>query len=405
MTRLVSAAVALVTLAAVSRQGEPTIAIQAERVMTMTAQGTIGPAVVVVRGGRIQAVGAAKTTPVPAGATTLTARVVTPGLIDARTTLGLAGLIRADDEQDERTEPNQAHLRAVDGFNLQEPMLRHALEAGVTVVQTGPGEANAIGGLAGIFKTFATSTAAATVRFPSALVIALTEVAKNTYGEKGKYPSTRMATVGLVRQALIDAEDYGKRLVGPKPPDRDVKHEAVLLALKRDIPVLVSVSRVDELATALRVADEFKLRVVLVGATDAHLIVDRLRVAQVPVLVGPPGDRIFDEAVRDQRLALPATLKAQQVPFAIVSGDDEEAPRVVLLQAVARATAFGLDPETALAAVTINAARILGVEARLGSIEPGKDADLVLFDGEPFSARARVTAVLVNGEIAYRRSS
>jgi imidazolonepropionase-like amidohydrolase len=154
----------LVTRAAAAQ----TIVIEAERVMTSTDRGTIGPSVIVVRDGKVALVASEAPGDLPTDAVRLEAEVVTAGLIDARTTLGLSGLIPADDDRDELGGPNQAHLRAIDAFNLREPMLTHALRSGVTVVLSGPGKANSIGGQAGVFKTFAPSTEKATLRFPAA---------------------------------------------------------------------------------------------------------------------------------------------------------------------------------------------------------------------------------------------
>ena len=381
-----------------------TIVIEADRVMTMSGEGTVGPALIEVRDGKIVAVRGGRPS-VPPGGTRLQATVVLPGLIDARTTLGLSGLIAADDEQDETSGPNQAHVRALDAFNLEEPMLRHALRSGVTAVQSGPGGANAIGGEAGVFKTYSSTAEPVVLKFPSALVLALTEDAKTTYGSENGLPSTRMATVGIVRQALVDAEHYSKRLDEGEPPDRSLKHEAVARVLSREVPALVSAKRIDEIATAIRVAEEFDLDLTIVGATDAGLVADRLGAAGVTVLVGPPGDAIFGNMPSHTLLRLPAVLKAGGVRFALVSGDDEEAPRLALSQLAALAAANGLDAEDALAAITIDAARILGVADRVGSIEVGKDADLVMYDGDPFSYGTHVTAVLVDGHIAYQRNA
>jgi imidazolonepropionase-like amidohydrolase len=379
-----------------------TVVIEAERVMTSAERGTVGPSVIVVREGKIASIGSGVPRDLPADTVRLEAAVVTPGLIDARTTLGLSGLISADDDRDELGGPNQAHLRALDAFNLREPMLEHALRSGVTVVQSGPGKANSIGGQAGIFKTHASSTKEATIRFPSAVVFSLTESAKTTYGKDRKFPSTRMANVGLIRQALVDAEHYARSLAGEKPPDRDLTKEALTLVLEKKVPTLISTERVDEIATAMRLAEEFGLEWALVGATDLHLLMDQLAETSVPVLLGPPGDALF-EADPNIFLMVPAGLRKRTVPFALVSGDDESAPRVSLIDQARWAVRGGLTGDEALAAVTLSPARILGIDHKVGSVEIGKDADLVLYDGDPFSYATQVVAVLVDGAVAHQR--
>jgi imidazolonepropionase-like amidohydrolase len=398
---------ALCTLAFILFVARPifaqTIVIQAEKVLTSTEQGTIGPTVVVVKDGKITSVSSTSPGGLPSDVVRLEASFLSPGLIDARTTLGLSGLIPADEDRDEITGPDQAHLRAIDAFDLSDPMLKHALRSGVTIVQSGPGKANSIGGQAGLFRTYAGSTEEATIRFPSAVVFSLTESAKMTYGKDRGFPSTRMANVGLIRQAFVDAEHYRKLTASDEPPDRDLKKEALALVLDGQISALVSAERVDEIATAMRLADEFGFELMIVGATDAHLLVDKLAGSPVPILLGPPGDAVFRYERADDLVELPSRLNERRVPFALVSGDDERAPRLSLLERAQFAIRGGLDPEQALKAITIDPARLLGIDDRVGSVETGKDADLVLYDGSPFSSTTKVVAVLVDGKIAYQR--
>lgn len=404
MTRAAFALAASVAAAVAwpSAQGDMLI-IEAERIVTATAAPELR-GFVLVRDGKIESVSRT----IPRGveaARRLKARVVMPGLIDARTTLGLAGLIPSDDDSNEASAPNQAHLRAVDAYNLREPLLRAALQSGVTTVQTGPGRADSIGGQAGIFHTAAESVREATIRFPSALVLSLTEAAKTTYaGAAPKVPTTRMANVGLIRQAFVDAGQYARRLKDAKPPDRDLKHDALVEVLERRIPAVVTAERVDEIATALRLRDEFGFRLILAGANDSALLAERLASGQVAVLAGPPTDAPVEGGTPQERVRVPALLDRAGVPFAIVSGDGRERRRMTLLQQVASAVAAGLRPDAALTAVTINAARLLGLDNRLGSIEQGKDADLVLFDGDPLSYAAHVTLVIIGGRVVYERT-
>jgi imidazolonepropionase-like amidohydrolase len=233
-------------------------------------------------------------------------------------------------------------------------------------------------------------------------VLSLTESAKMTYGKDQKFPTTRMANVGLIRQALVDAEHYTQSMAGEKPPDRDLKQEALSLVLEKKVPAFVSAERVDEIATAMRLAEEFGFEWALVGATDLHLLMDQIARASVPVLLGPPGDALFETDPNTFSM-VPAGLAKRGVRFALVSGDDEAAPHVSLIEQARWAVRGGLAVDDALAAVTLSPARILGVEDRLGSVEVGKDADLVLYDGDPFSYTTQVVAVLVDGKIAHKR--
>ncbi len=175
------------------------------------------------------------------------------------------------------------------------------------------------------------------------------------------------------------------------------------LVLDRQIPALISAERVDEIATACRLAEEFGWDWALVGASAAQLVLDHLAEASVPVLLGPPGNYLYKDDAPDATLSLSADMARRGIPFALVSGDDESAPHVTLVERAQRAVRSGLSPERALRAITIDAARIMRIDNRVGSVEAGKDADLVLYDGDPFSYATRVEAVLVNGKVAYRR--
>jgi imidazolonepropionase-like amidohydrolase len=386
-----------------------TLVVEGARVHTMGPAGTLENAVVVVRDGRIAQVGQRDQIPVPEGAVRVRGEVVTPGLIDTHSVAGLAGLynVPADQDVNEATGPNQAALRAIDGFNPREPLLRWLLEHGVTVVQSGPGEANPIGGLAGVFRTHGDSVETMTLAFPSALIVTLGEPPKATYAKKEQTPATRMGTASVIRTAFIEAQHYASARAKPKkdadPPARDLAKEALGLALARKIPVLATARREDDIATALRLAQEFDLELQLADAVDAYLQADRLARAGVPVHVGPVMERIGNLETMNLTLENAAILDRSGVPITFQSGFEAYVPRthVVLFEA-AVAAAYGLGFERALEALTLDAARRLGIDERLGSLEPGKDADLVVFDGDPFEYTTHVDAVVVAGEVVHR---
>lgn len=380
--------------------GQATL-IQADRVMTSTAQGIIGPSFVLIENGRIVSVTPETPSDLPPTTHILRTAFLTPGFIDARTTLGLSGLHEADNDRDETSGPNQAHLRAIDAFDLTDPMVGHALRGGVTTVQTGPGDANSIGGQAGIFKTAAATVDAAVVRFPSAAVFSLDESAKITYGSANGFPSTRMANVGLIRQALIDANRYRTQSSGDDPPARSLEKEALGRVLEGEIPALVSAERADELSAALRLGEEFGIGFSIVGAADAQVLLSRLAGSGVPILLGPPGDAALQSDDGGALFERAASLREWDIPFALVTGDDEHAPRTTLLEQARAAVRGGLSPAEALEALTITPARFLGLDGGLGSIEEGKEADLVLFDGDPMDAATQVLAVFIGGNAFF----
>jgi imidazolonepropionase-like amidohydrolase len=402
--RALALAVALAALAA--RAGAATLAIEAGTLHTSGPEGTLTDAVVLVREGRIAKLGPRAAVELPADARTLRAAVVTPGLIDTHSTAGLAGIhnVPADRDSDEVTGPNQAGLRALDGFNPREPLLGWLLAHGVTVVQSGPGEANPIGGLAGVFKTWGASVEIMTLRFPSALVVTLGEPPKETYGAKQQTPVTRMGTAALLRTAFSEARAYAEKRGKKDAPARDLGKEALALALAREIPVLATARREDDLVTALRLAREFGLDLELADAVEGYLVADEIRAARVPVHVGPVMERVATLETMNLSFENAAILARRGVPITFQSGFEDYVPRtrVVRFEA-AVAGAWGLGFEAALRALTIDAARRLRVDDRVGSLERGKDADLVLYDGDPFEYTTRVEAVIVNGQVAWQR--
>ena len=407
MRRPLALAVAVTALAALAvRAGAATLAIEAGTLHTEGPEGTLTDAVVLVREGRIAKVGPRGSVELPEDARRLRAAVVTPGLIDTHSSAGLAGIhnVPADRDSDEVTGPNQAGLRALDGFNPHEPLLGWLLANGVTVVQSGPGEANPIGGLAGVFKTWGANVEAMTLRFPSALVVTLGEPPKETYGAKLQAPVTRMGTAALLRTAFTEARGYAEKRGKQEAPARDLAKEALVLALEREIPVLATARREDDLVTALRIAREFELDLELADAVEGYLVADEIRAAGVPVHVGPVMERVAALETMNLSLENAAILARHGIPITFQSGFEDYVPRthVVRFEA-AVAGAWGLGFEPALRALTIDAARRLRVDDRVGSLERGKDADLVLFDGDPFEYTTHVEAVIVNGAVAWQR--
>jgi len=376
-----------------------------------------GPAIangrVVVVDGLIRSVGPASGA-APDGARVLRGSVATPGLVDAHTSVGVAGAynVEADRDEDERSGPSQAALRALDAFNPDEPLLRHLLEHGVVVVQTSPGPANAVAGQAGIFRTHGATADAMAVRPVSALVFNLGETPKQTYAKKKKAPLTRMGTAALIRTALLDGREYaagraragrGGKAAG-ETPERDLGKEALARVAAGELPALFVAHRADDIVTAIRIAREFNLRFALAGATEGYLVLDALREAGAPVLVGPVMERVGSPQTLNASYENPARLARAGLRIAIRSGYEGYVPRarVVLFEA-AVAAANGLGFDAALHAVTLGPAEALGIEDRFGSLEPGKSGEVVLFDGDPFEYTSHVTAVVSDGSVVFER--
>jgi len=375
------------------KDGDKAFVVLAGRVHPVSGP-SIAPGYVHVAQGKIVAVG--NLADAPKGLPVLTAAVVTPGLIDAHSTVGLSGASNtpADQDQDEKTDPNQADLRVLDGFNPDETLVEFFRRQGVTVVHVVPGPANVIAGQTAVFRLAGRSADAMMLKSPAGLLVNLGEVPKSTY--PGRLPTTRMGTAALLRTALAKAAT-----------GKDPKSEALKLALERKIPVLFAAHRQDDLRTALRIAAEFKLDARLEMATEVYRLTDELIQAKVPVVLHPPMQRLAGslETMHSQ-LTTPRVLALAKVPFALGTGFESYVPksRIVRYEA-AIAAANGLGQEAALRCITLDAAKILGIDATHGSLERGKTADLVLYDGDCFEHATQVTATFIGGRRVWDRAA
>jgi imidazolonepropionase-like amidohydrolase len=389
-------------------KGKPErFAVLAGRIHTV-GNGTISNGLILVENGKIRYAGPRKGMPLPAEMPVVTAAVVTPGLIDAHAVVGLSGELNipADQDQDEISDPNQADLRVLDSFNPREPFLQFVREQGVTVVHALPGRANVIAGQSGIFRTYGRSAERMKIRFPAGLLVNLGEVPKKTYS--GRLPSTRMGTAGLIRTALAQAQTNARKRASAKDDDKkpptNLKLEALELALAGKLPVVFSAHRADDLATALRLAREFKLKALLSLATEAYLIPKTIAAAKVPVVVHPTMQRVSTMETFNSHLCNAAILADHKIPVCLGTAFEGYVPKTrVLRYEAAVAMVNGLGFDRALRAITLDAARILGIDDRFGSIEKGKVADLVLYDGDPFEHTSHVTHTIIGGRVVYDR--
>jgi imidazolonepropionase-like amidohydrolase len=376
------------------------VAIRGETVYTMTGAPIRDGVVLIGADGRIERVGPAASVQAPPAYRTLRARVVTPGLIDAHTVVGLAGALNQphDQMQLERSAPLQPELRAVDSYNARETLVEWLRRHGVTTIHTGHAPAALISGQTMIAKTRGEEVDEAVLE-PVAMIAATLGDAGLAQGDKS--PGTRAKAVALLRSELLKARDYLAKQSGPedKRPARDLRLEALGRVLTKERPLLVTAHRATDIGTVLRVAREFDIRVVLDGASESYLLTGQIKAAGVPVILHPTMWRAVGEA-ENLSMETAARLRDAGIPFALQSGYEDYVPktRVVLFEA-AVAAARGLTFEQALEAVTLGAARILGIDKRVGSLEPGKDGDVALFDGDPFEYTSHVTTVLIDGRI------
>ena len=327
-----------------------------------------------------------------------------PGFVDAHVHLGVdeEGEGWAGDDTNEMTDPVMAAARAIDAINPVEVGFDDAIIGGVTSVNVNPGSGNPIGGLAVALHTHGRIVDEMVLRSPSGLKAALGENPKRVYGEKKQTPSTRLGVALTIRRAFAAARAWSAKPAEEREPD--LVSEALTKVLEREIPWRQHAHRADDIATALRLAEEFGYRLVLDHGTESYLIADRIAEAGVPVLYGPLIVSRSKVEVRHRTPAAPGRLTAAGVEVSIIT-DHPVVPIEFLVHQAALAVKHGMAPADALRAITLHPARVLGLEDRIGSIAAGKDADLVLWEGDPLDVRNRSLRVWQSGrEVMHRRA-
>lgn len=451
----------------VTRETYGQVAVRGETVYTMSGK-PLKDGVVLIRNGKIERIGTANRLPIPKEYRVLNAKVVTPGLIDAHSTVGLSGYLNQPHDQDqlERSAAMQPELRAMDAYNAREILIEWLRTHGVTTVHTGHGPGALISGGTMIVKTSGDTVEDATV-VPEAMIAST--LGESAYGQGGKAPGTRAKEIALLREEFIRAKDYASKMMGrgtttspvtappaqgvggnpvnltnqaiparksprgvigetgttdttpdqstqtvtgaggnptssvspaqPSDKSRDLHLEALARVLRGEMPLLITANRAQDIISALRLAREFNISVVLDGAAESYLVIDEIKKAHVPVIVHPTMQRAAGET-ENLSMETAAVLRHAGIPIALQSGFEAYVPktRVVLWEAGV-AVANGLSFEEALATVTIDAARVLKIVDRVGSLEVGKDGDLALFDGDPFEYTTHVTGVIINGRV------
>lgn len=329
---------------------------------------------------------------------------VTPGFIDAHSHIGMweDSLDFEGADGNEEYEPITPQLRAIDAVNPMDRAFSEALSSGVTSVITGPGSANPIGGQILAMKTFGRCVDNMIIKEPLAIKMAFGENPKNAYSEKSQVPSTRMAIAAQIREAFFKAKEYLERIekhnLDPDEdlPEYDIKSDILSKALKQEIQVHAHVHRADDIFTAIRIAKEFNLNLVLVHATEGHLIADEIK--DYPVLSGPCLTDRSKPELKNMTEGASAILTQSAVKTAIIT-DHPETPQRLLSLCAAVGMKNGLSRLEALRAITAVPAEICGISDRIGSIKQGLDADLIIWSGTPLDITATPDTVIINGEI------
>lgn len=362
---------------------------------------------ILIEGTKIAALGENWERDIPDDAVVIDAKgcLVLPGMIDAHCHVGIGEEIYRWEGEDfnEMTDPVTPDMRAIDGINPEDEGFRDARLGGVTAVFTVPGSANVVGGTGVVMKTAGKIVDQMIVRDPAGLKVAFGENPKMVYGEQKKMPMTRMGTAALLRQTLVDAQTYKDKLEQGKAdpdklPERDLGLEVMVKVINREIPLRAHAHRADDIMTAIRIAREFDVDLVIEHCTEGHKIADELAELGYPAVVGPLLTNRAKVELKDKSFKTPGILAKAGVKVAIMT-DHSVTPIEQLPLCAALAWKAGMDKEEALRAVTIRPAEILGVADRIGSLEVGKDADIVVWSEHPFTITAQPLYVLINGKL------
>lgn len=365
---------------------------------------------VLIEDGVITAVGPSGEVTVPGGALVVdaTGRWVLPGFVESHGHVGVheEGEGWAGNDTNEMTDPNGAHLRALDGINVEEEGFRDALAGGVTSVVVKPGSGNPIGGQTVAIKTWGGRTVDEQVISDAVSVkSALGENPKRVYGDQKKAPATRLGVAATIRKAFVDAQSYRARrdaaAAKGEPFDRDLGKETLVRVLDGELAWDQHTHRSDDIATALRLADEFGYRLVINHGTEGAELADVLAERDVPVIFGPMFTSRSKVELRHRAIANLGRLARAGVRVAITT-DHPVVPINFLVHQASLAVKEGLDPTTALEALTVNPAAFLGLGGRVGALAPGLDGDVVVWSGDPLDVTSRALEVFVTGTSVYR---
>ncbi len=334
---------------------------------------------------------------------------VYPGLVDAHSHIGLDNFAikYAGQDYNERNDPVTPQLRAIDGINPFDPCLQIAAAAGVTCVATGPGSSNVLGGTFAAIKLIGRRVDDMVVKSPVAMKCAFGENPKNCY--QSKNITSRMTTASMLRDYLAKACEYDRKIAAAgddpeKKPAWDAKLAALLPVVRREIPLKAHAHRADDMCTAIRIAKEFNVKLTLEHCTEGSLIADILAAENVPLAVGPTMSSVSKAELMQKDFSTPGILQRMGCQVSIITDHSVTDERYLPLMA-GFAVKQGMEPFAALQAITINPARHLGIEDRVGSIEAGKDADIVIADGDIMESSTKVRAVYINGVKVCRQTT
>ena len=365
---------------------------------------------ILIENGKIIEIGTNISYPQDAQVIDANSNQVYPGFIDAHTHLGLweDGMGFEGADGNEETDPITPHLNPIDGINPMERSFEEARNGGITSVCSTPGSANVMGGQCIAIKTVGRRIDKMVIKNPVASKIAFGENPKSCYGQDDKTPQTRMAIAAMLRETLKEAEQYLDAILmheeddENEKPDYDIKMESLLPVLRREIPFKVHAHRADDMFTAIRIAKEFNLRLTLDHCTEGHLIVEDLLEEGYPVVVGPSLSERSKIELRNLTFDTAGILSNAGMNVSLTT-DHPVVPLHYLPICAGIAVKHGMIYEKAIEAITINAAKLLGIEDRVGSLEIGKDADIIIWDNDPLEIQSNVLYTIIDGKIVYSK--
>ncbi|MCH1941173.1 amidohydrolase [Holdemania massiliensis] len=358
---------------------------------------------VLAENGKITAIGQNLIVPQDCEIIDATDKNVYPGFVEAHCHIGLdgSGIGFEGDDCNEMTDILTPQLRAIDGINPMDPTFREAALAGITTVCTGPGSANVLGGTFTAIKTVGKRVDKMIVKKEVAMKCAFGENPKRCYKDKNNY--SRMSTASKLREMLLKAKEYDRKVTAAaedesKLPPLDVKLEALRPVLHCELPLKAHAHQANDIFTALRIAQEFNVKLTLEHVTEGHLIVDELKDEPVPMAVGPSLTHASKFELRNKTFETPGILAAAGCQVSIIT-DSPVIPQQYLPLCAGLAIKSGMKEWDALKAITINAAKHIGIEDRVGSLEIGKDADILIIEGSCFEVSAQPEVVIIDGKV------
>jgi imidazolonepropionase-like amidohydrolase len=390
MKQLLTYATALMLFGSAKAQ----VAVKADTIYTMNGRPIIH-GVILVKDGKIESVG--QNISIPSHYRTFNAKIVTPGLIDARSTVGLSGAynVPSDQDQVEKSGPVQPELRAIDAYNPDDKLVDYVLRNGITTLHTGHGIGALASGQTMVVKTKKGTTEDVTVNPLAMIAMTIGPSVSSNYTS----PGTKSKQIAMLRSDLLKAQQNMKAAQKDSSKSGDLKQQALQQLLRGEVKALISANTAVEIMSAIRLAKEFNLKLVIEGAAEAYRLIDQLKASKAEVIVhatmARPGGSMANMTMENA-----AILTKAGIPVSIESGFEGYVPKTrVILYEAAVAVKWGLSFEDALRSITVNPAKLLGLDKKIGSIEKGKDADLVLFNGDPFEYTTKPCVVIVDGKV------